>query len=398
MTTSTVHRSGAGVPQAPPSRGAERDVIFSFNYASWETAVARGMCFPEDRMVETLIEHPDVRRLIVAETPRSLPIKLVKERLRPPPPFPSSSWVGLYSPTRLRRRDPAGIRAVERSFAAWDEGMRREAARRGLKRPAVITTHPLIAGFAPLGWASSVTLYAWDELAASPALRRLWPAYREAYRRIREQGRRVAAVAPAILDEIRPTGASAVVPNAVDPAEWRAPGRAPDWFKALPGPRLLYVGSLEARIDVEAIGAAARALPHASIAMVGPVLDEPHFEPLRREPNVHLFPPVSRAEVVALVSAADACLIPHLRNAFTEAMSPLKLYEYLAGGAPVAALDLPPIRDVSPRVLIRERLPEAIEEALALGRAAEAERTAFVAANSWRARQARIVAMALAPS
>ena len=398
MTTSVVHESGTSASKAALSRGAERDVIFSFNYASWGTAVARGMCFPEDRMAETLMEHPDVRRLIVAETPRSLPIKLLKERLRPPPPFPSSSRVSLYSPTRLRRQDPAGIRAVERSFAAWDQDLRREAARRGLQRPAVITTHPLIAGFAPLEWASSVTLYAWDELAASPALRRLWPAYREAYRRIREQGRRVAAVAPAILDEIRPTGPSAVVPNAVDPAEWRSPGIAPAWFTALPGPRLLYVGSLESRIDVEAIGAAARALPEASIAMVGPVLDEPHFEALRREPNVHLFPPVSRAEVVALVSAADACLIPHVRNAFTEAMSPLKLYEYLAGGAPVAALDLPPIRDVSPRVIIRERLPEAIGEALALGRATEAERTAFAGANSWRARQARIVAMALAPS
>jgi teichuronic acid biosynthesis glycosyltransferase TuaH len=375
--------------------GGSRDVFFSFAYAGWETAVSRGMCFSEDRLVQTLLAHPDVRRLIVAETPRSLPIKVLKDRLGSPPQFPSGSRASLYSPLRIRRADPAGIAAVERGFRAWDARARRVAQRRGLERPAVITTHPLIAGFAPLEWASSVTFYAYDDLAESQPLRRLWPAYQEAYRRVREQGRAVAAVSPAILETIQPSGPSAVVPNAVDPAEWASPGPAPEWFARLPGPRLLYVGSLESRVDVEAIATAARELPSASFVLVGPLLDADHFEPLRGEPNVLLRPSVARAEVVDLVAAADACLIPHVRNGLTEAMSPLKLYEYLAGGAPVAALDLPPIRDVSPRVVIRAELGPAIAEALALGPAPEAERRRFVEANSWSARQGRIVAMAL---
>lgn len=378
--------------------GEPRDVVFSFAYASWGTAVSRGMCFSEDRMVQTLLGHQDVRRLIVAETPRSLPVKVLKDRLASPPPFPASPRASLYSPLRIRRADPAGLAAVERSFRAWDARTRRAVARRELERPALITTHPLIAGFAPLEWASSVTFYAYDDLAESPPLRRLWPAYREAYRRIRERGTAVAAVSPAILETIRPSGPSAVVPNAVDPSEWVSPRPAPAWFSELPGPRLLYVGSLESRIDVEAIATAARKLPAASFVLVGPLLDAGHFEALRREPNVFLRSPVARAEVVNLVAAADACLIPHVRNGLTEAMSPLKLYEYLAGGAPVAALDLPPIRDVSARVVIRDELSSAIGEALALGRAPEAERRRFAEANSWPARQAEIVAMALAQS
>jgi hypothetical protein len=374
----------------------ESDVIFSFAYASWGTAVARGMCFSEDRMVETLCEHPAVRRLLVAETPRSLPLKLAREGLRPPPPFPADERVSLYGPVRLRRRDPRGVGAVERSFRRWDSQLRRVSERRGLKRPAVITTHPLIAGFAPLAWASSVTFYAYDDLAELERLRRLWPAYREAYRRLRASGRGVAAVSPAILESIGPSGPSAVVPNGVDPAEWRTPGPAPAWFAELPGPRLLYVGSLESRVDVGAIAAAAAARPSASFAMVGPLLDRGHFEPLRARANVHFFPPVDRSEVVAVVAAADACLIPHVDSPLTRAMSPLKLYEYLAGGAPVAALDLAPIRDVSPRVTIRANLDEAIEAALAAGRAPEDERLEFAEANSWRRRQDRIVEMALA--
>ncbi len=373
-----------------------RDVVFSFAYASWGTAVARGMCFSEDRLAQTLLDHPEVRRLIVAETPRSLPVKLAKDLLRPPPPFPTSERASLYGPMRLRRADPAGTGALERAFGAWDRRMRRAAARRGLERPAVITTHPLIAGFAPLEWASSVTFYAYDDLAASPQLRRLWPAFEEAYRRVRERGTAVAAVSPAILEKIQPTGARAVVPNAVDPAEWAAPGPAPGWFAALPAPRLLYVGSLESRVDVEALARAARAYPAGSIALVGPMLEPAHFERLLREPNVHLRPPAQRDEVVALVAAADACLIPHHDSALTESMSPLKLYEYLAGGAPVAASDLQPIRGVSPRVAIDDDLVGAIAAALEIGRASDAERLQFAQENSWRARQEKIVEMALA--
>ena len=371
------------------------DVVFSFAYATWRTAVARGMCFSEDRMVETLLGHPDVRRLLVVETPRSLPLKLARDTLRPPPPFPATETASLYGPTRLRRGDPSGVGAIERGFRRWDAQVGRAAKRRGLERPAVITTHPLVAGFAPLEWASSVTFYAYDDLAASQPLRRLWPAYREAYRRIRESGRAVAAVTPAILEQIQPAGPSAVVPNGVNPEEWAAPGEPPEWFTELPGPRLLYLGSLESRVDVGAIARAAAEMPDASFVLVGPLLEPPHFEPLGALSNVHLFPPVQRGEVVALVAAADVCLIPHVDNPLTRAMSPLKLYEYLAGGAPVAALDLAPIRDVSPRVIIRDDLAEAIAAALTLGRATEADRLAFAQANSWQERQEPIVRMAL---
>jgi glycosyltransferase involved in cell wall biosynthesis len=371
------------------------DVVFSFAYATWRTATDRGMCFPEDRLVETLVDDPRVERLVVAETTRSLPIKLLKDRVRRPPPPPAGEGVSLFAPTRLRRSDPTSVRAVAASFRRWDAHLRRACKRQGLARPAVITTHPLIAGFAPLAWASSVTFYAWDDLAELPELQRSRPAILEAYRRVRELGRGVVAVSPAILDVIRPSGPGVVVPNGVDPEEWSSPRPTPDWFLSLPGPRLLYVGSLESRIDVDAIATAARSLPDASFVLVGPLLEPDHFAALRRLSNVHLRPPASRTDVVGLVTAADVCLLPHVSNALTRAMSPLKLYEYLAGGAPVAALDLPPIRQVSPRVVIRDDLGQAIGEALALGRAPNSERRAFAADNSWKSRQETILQLAL---
>jgi glycosyltransferase involved in cell wall biosynthesis len=376
--------------------GAPRDVIFAFAYATWRTAVARGMCFSEDRMVETLMDHPRVRRLLVVETPRSLPIKLVKDRLRPPPPFPSDDRVALHGPARLRRRDPTSLRALERTYAGWGRSVRRAAARHGLERPALITTHPLVPGFASLDWVDSLTYYAYDDLAASPPLRPWWPAYEEVYARVRARGHRVVAVSEAIIDKVAPSGPHAVVPNGVDPLEWRDPAPAPLWFSALPGPRLLYVGSLDSRLDVDQVRATAQAFSSASIVLAGPLLDAQHFAALDDVPNVFVWPPVGRSELVSLVHAADACLLPHVANALTRAMSPLKLYEYLAGGAPVAALDLPPIRGISSRVVIEPTLADAVRGALALGRSGEGERRAFADAHSWRARQERIVDLALA--
>jgi teichuronic acid biosynthesis glycosyltransferase TuaH len=67
----------------------------------------------------------------------------------------------------------------------------------------------------------------------------------------------------------------------------------------------------------------------------------------------------------------------------TEAMSLFKLYEYLAGGRRVAAIDLPPIAAVERRVAVAPvggELAPAFAQALAIGPATEAERLQFVAA------------------
>jgi glycosyltransferase involved in cell wall biosynthesis len=278
--------------------------------------------------------------------------------------------------------------------------MRRAARRLGLRRPAVICGHPVVAGFGTFDWARSVTYYAWDDWAASEPHRQWWPLYEEAFARLRRLGRRVCAVTEAALRTIDPTGPHAVVPNGVDPAEWSVVGAPPDWFAARPGPRLLYVGALDPRVDVGQVAAVARALPDASLTFVGPLVDPAHFAPLAELPNVELRPPVPRTEIPALIGAADACLIPHVHNALTEAMSPLKLYEYLAGGRPVAAVDLPPIREVGGRVALAPAggdLVPAVREALALGPAGERERLDFVAEHSWARRFDALLEVALAP-
>ena len=379
---------------------ALRDVVFTFSYVTWDGAMRRHMSFAQDRLAVRLLEHERVRRLVVADSYRSLPFAAARAALmRDGQPFPHDGRTSHHRPMRLRRRDPVRVSAVESTYRAYDHRLRKAAERAGLVRPSVITAHPLVAGFAPLDWAGPVTYFATDDWRGSPEYRRYWPIYDEAYRRLREAGRRVGAVSRPIIDRIDPTGPSAVIANGVDPMEWPPPRPGSSWLSTLPGPRILYLGTLDGRIDADLVAALADRFPNGSIALVGPTRDAEHIDRCAAAANVYVRPPVQRRDVPSLLADADLCVIPHVRNRFTTAMSPLKLYEYLAAGRPVAAVDLGPIRDVDERVVITDgdkTFVEAAAQALALGPATEAERQQFLARNSWDRRHERLLELALA--
>jgi hypothetical protein len=370
----------------------ETDVVYALFQTSWSGALARGLCMPEDRLAAALPAHPRVRRSLVVNPPRNA----AAHWLRPTRDvFPGPA---LHEPLRLRRADPADPAAARRDAAAYERSLRRAAGRLGLERPAIITTHPVLAGFGDFGWAGPVTYYAWDDWTASETHRRWWPVYEQAFARLRARGRAVCAVSDTVLERIAPTGPVAVLPNGIDAEEWLEPTAAPAWFSERPSPRMLYVGSLDGRVDVEQVRRLATAYPSGSITLVGELFEPAHYEPLAALPNVEVRPRVARGELTGLVAAADVCLIPHLRTPMTEAMSPLKLYEYLAGGRPVAAVALPGTTGVSPRVALvapGEDLTPAVRKALALGPADETERLDFIAENAWPRRFDAIVGLAL---
>lgn len=387
-----------GMPENRTSERA-RDVIFSFDDLTWAAAQARGMCFPQDQLALALIGDPEVERLLLCDRPRSAPIKWAKDLIEHPLRFESSLRVELWQPLRWRRLEPVSVAALERTYAAYDRRLRRVAERRGMERPAVITGQPFIAAFAKLEWAGPVTLFSTDDLAAHPDYQRWRPSLLTAYERIAASGRRVCAVTEAIIERIEPQGQAAVVPNGVDADLWAAPGAPPAWFDGLPGPRLLYIGALGSRIDIAAMLAVARAFPQGTVALVGPLAEREHLAELLAEPNVVHHEAVPREQVAALCHGADACLLPHRQTELTEAMSPLKLYEYLASGAPTVATDLAPVRRAGGAIV---RVPPggdfaaAVRDALAAGSISEDARREFVARNSWASRSAEVLDLALA--
>jgi teichuronic acid biosynthesis glycosyltransferase TuaH len=129
-----------------------------------------------------------------------------------------------------------------------------------------------------------------------------------------------------------------LVGNGVEVARFAEAERSP---AALPGPPAQpvvgYVGSLHSWFDVPLVGALARAIPGARIVLVGPA--HPDTERLlAREketaPNLHWTGARPYAEIPSILGAFRVGLIPFRRTPLTEAVNPVKLYEYAAAGVP----------------------------------------------------------------
>ena len=185
-----------------------------------------------------------------------------------------------------------------------------------------------------------------------------------------------------------------LLPNAVDDAayrkfNWTVPAPLAD----LPRPILGYVGLISVRLNLALLDALAAAHPEWTLVLTGGIDRSGCGETLDRlagRPNVRLLPAVPGDQVADYVRAFDLGLLPYRQTQETHHASPLKLYEYLAAGLPVAAADVPGARQFAHAIAIADDLP-AWETAIAVQLAADsppaiAARRAAVAAHTWDAR------------
>ncbi|WP_019180978.1 glycosyltransferase, partial [Microbacterium yannicii] len=384
-------------PLKPASSHHARDFVFTFSYESYADAHKRGMMRPPDRLVSALINSADVRRILVADPYRSWVTSWARTLVDIQHRARQTDKFRHVSPMRIARADPVDLAGVEKVYLGYEAIVRRAADGAGLERPAFVTASPLVAGFADLDWTDGALYYARDDWLSSPARRRYWPAYREAYQRIADSGRAVAAVSQEIIDRIEPTGPHRVVPNGIEPSEWLGAQPAPPaWFERIPGPRAAYLGTLDSRLDIEGLEALATARPDVHIVLIGPVPDHGYIRSLRDRPNIHIRGEVRRREVVAVLRNAELTLLAHRRTALTEAMSPLKVYEYLAAGRPVLATDLRPVNGLGSRVLLADTVADfvdLIDPALGMGIQEEPARASYIEANAWGTRHAEILSL-----
>jgi teichuronic acid biosynthesis glycosyltransferase TuaH len=397
MSTTQVPALSA-VPGGAPPRAV--DMVFTFTFETYGDAVARGMNRPPERLLTGLRGSDRIGKLLVANPFRSAPVRWVRTAIgKADAPFPADADNSLVTPLRWRRSDPTDVPKVRGVYRDFDRKVRATAELRGLQSPAVITANPLMAGFCPFDWADPITFYARDDWAELPAKQAYWPAIRASYRALRSSDRAVVAVSQQILDRIEPSGPSAVVPNGVEPSEWTGPvPPEPAWLAGVPHPRAVYVGTLDSRLDVTAMVELARRRPDLQQVLVGVTTEPDWIAPLVDLPNVHIHGHVGRSDLVALIRNCEIAMVSHRRTALTEAMSPLKIYEYLAAGCPVLSIDLPPCRGISPRVILSESVSDfadLVDSALAMGMATEEERLGFISENSWAARHEQILAIAL---
>ncbi|MFP6662693.1 MAG: glycosyltransferase [Deltaproteobacteria bacterium] len=174
-----------------------------------------------------------------------------------------------------------------------------------------------------------------------------------------------------------------LLPNAVDPQLLAASASHPRPTDLRPGkPCCVYIGALWGEwLDFAAISDLAAALPQAEIHLIGRRGDRP----LPEAANIHFLGERSRESIPAYLAHAHIALAPFRSGPVASAVSPLKVFEALAMGCPVAATGLPEVADFAGVACSTTSLKDAVLRAAAL-EIPPATSAAFAASNSWALR------------
>lgn len=187
-----------------------------------------------------------------------------------------------------------------------------------------------------------------------------------------------------------------LVPNAADVDHF---GRALDPDLAPPQdlvaarrPFIGYVGAVSSWLDQDLLGALADECPEYEVVLVGPV--DCDVAALAARPNVVFLGHRPYRDLPAYLKSFAVAVIPFKINGLTQAVNPVKLYEYLAAGVPVVSTDLPEVRPFTPLVAVCYNAKAFIDMVRAFvvrGKEDKKEaRLNLARANSWEARLAVI--------
>ena len=197
--------------------------------------------------------------------------------------------------------------------------------------------------------------------------------------------------------------------RAVNPNTYRAPNATdmsilgqddavltvPSDLVGLPHPIVGYIGQIGDKIDYALVQMLAEARPAWSFAFVGNVWDNhrQQVDALSHLPNVVFLGQKSYQELAGYLAGFDVCIMPHLCNALTQSMDPIKLYDYLASGKPIVSTPVAGVERFSDVVYVGATLETFIAglgEAMQEDGHLKARRQAYARENSWSHRGAEM--------
>jgi glycosyltransferase involved in cell wall biosynthesis/predicted nucleic acid-binding Zn-ribbon protein len=220
---------------------------------------------------------------------------------------------------------------------------------------------------------------------------------RRLHERLLREAEVVLVTADRLLEQVQGVRPDALAcPNAVDAdhfdpdVERRVPSDlAPILARGVPV--VGYYGALARWFDFDLVESLARLRPDLSFVLIGADYDGAvRARDWSSLPNLHYLGEKDYADLPAYLARWDVATIPFVVNEITLATSPLKMFEYMAGGRPVVATPLPECAK-HPEVFIAadaEGFARQIDRALERSRepAFRGSLRALARANTWEVR------------
>jgi glycosyltransferase involved in cell wall biosynthesis len=202
----------------------------------------------------------------------------------------------------------------------------------------------------------------------------------------------VASAPDLVVRAARTRPEALLIPNGVNAAVFGgAPGPVPSDLPAGDGAIFGYHGSLYGDwFDWEGVIELAQSHPESRVVLIG---DPPVAVP-PLPANVHLLGLKPQAALRDYLPHFDIGLLPFVVSATTHAVSPLKVFEYLAVGVPVAAAPLRSLTGIE-GVAVADRLVDAVERAREIPRP---DRAAALRSHSWENRVGMLLAALEGPA
>jgi glycosyltransferase involved in cell wall biosynthesis len=187
-----------------------------------------------------------------------------------------------------------------------------------------------------------------------------------------------------------------LVPNGVNYQAYSAAladPQLPTELSKVETPRLGYSGLIGDRLDLQMLRTLAKEHPKWSLIFLGEARIEQQAEiwqALLALPNVHYVGQVEVSQVPDYLKGFQVGLMPYALGRESDNISPLKLYDYLATGLPIASMDIPAAREFSQYIHIgssSQNFARAAEAALAdTAPERRQARREIAARHTWEAR------------
>jgi glycosyltransferase involved in cell wall biosynthesis len=148
----------------------------------------------------------------------------------------------------------------------------------------------------------------------------------------------IATSRPVLLHALtlKPGLPSLLLENGVEYQHFSQPAEEPQEIKAIPHPRVVYMGAVDSRFDCTTLGFMAEHLPkvHFIISGQGCRLEEVRA---LQKPNIHVLGPRPYELMPGFLQHSEVGILPLCNTMANSGRSPMKLYEYGAAGLPVVA-------------------------------------------------------------